>query len=741
MRYLLMIGFLWSLAHAQQNFQLVDFESGESIPGAQIILMNQNNTTPLRSDFQGYFTLPNSFAGQLRISSVGYKDTLIPLNTIQSATIQLKGKTLHNVVVTAQYEATTTDRAIQKITTITADQIEKSGANNLTDVLKYQPSIRIQRDNILGSGASINGISAQNIKLLIDGVPVIGRQDGQIDLSQINLANVERIEIIEGPLSIMYGSNALGGTINVITKKAKKQGLSSTAKGYYESVGNYNLSASVNLFKGKHRLGVSGTRNYFDGWHPNDPFFQFPAKRLADTNRFKNWKPREQYIGDINYTFVLKNSSFLVGYRTFYENILNRGFPIQPYYETAFDDTYRTYRNDGYINWKKRLKKARITSILAYNHYQRLKNTYYVDLTTLDQLLSASEGAQDTTVFTQANWRFNWNHSVKKWFAYDIGTDFITEAAEGRRIEGQEQFLYDLGFYASAEIKPIDNLVLRPALRYAYNSAYESPLVPSLNLKYGLKDFQFRASVARGFRAPSLKELYFEFVDINHNIVGNQDLKSESSMNYLASVKYEKNQPKKTTYSLGVSAFYNQIENLITLGSIDGTVFTYINVGLYKSTGFQFESHFQKKNLEAGLNFNYTGRYNRLSEDYQLAEFNFTPDVSINATYHFLKQRLALSVFGKYNGTLNTFAVNSDEEVTERRQDPYAILDASLSSKLWQKRLTLTVGAKNLLGVTTVASTVSSGGAHSSSNGISAGTGRSVFMSLQWNFHSKTKKK
>ncbi|MCG8573290.1 MAG: TonB-dependent receptor, partial [Flavobacteriales bacterium] len=126
---------------------------------------------------------------------------------------------------------------------------------------------------------------------------------------------------------------------------------------------------------------------------------------------------------------------------------------------------------------------------------------------------------------------------------------------------------------------------------------------------------------------------------------------------------------------------------------------------------------------------------------YQLAEFNFTPDVSINATYHFLKQRLALSVFGKYNGTLNTFAVNSDEEVTERRQDPYAILDASLSSKFLNKQLTLTVGAKNLLGVTTVASTVSSGGAHSSSNGISAGTGRSVFMSLQWNFHSKTKKK
>ena len=66
---------------------------------------------------------------------------------------------------------------------------------------------------------SVQGLSGENVKILIDGVPVVGRLNGNVDLSQINLTNIERVEIVEGPLSVNYGTNALAGTINLITKK------------------------------------------------------------------------------------------------------------------------------------------------------------------------------------------------------------------------------------------------------------------------------------------------------------------------------------------------------------------------------------------------------------------------------------------------------------------------------------------------------------------------------------------
>merc|ERR1711965_356759 len=99
-------------------------------------------------------------------------------------------------------------------------------AVTLKDVLVNQNNIRVAQDNVLGSSMSLQGMSGQNIKILIDGIPVIGRLNGNIDISQINLNTIERIEIIEGPLSVNYGTDALAGTINLISQKNKKNGFS-----------------------------------------------------------------------------------------------------------------------------------------------------------------------------------------------------------------------------------------------------------------------------------------------------------------------------------------------------------------------------------------------------------------------------------------------------------------------------------------------------------------------------------
>jgi len=113
--------------------------------------------------------------------------------------------------------------------------------------MNTQLNIRIGQDNILGSSMSINGLSGQNVKVMVDGVPVIGRLEGNIDLSQINMNNVSKIEIIEGPMSTIYGTDALGGVVNIITQDPVSDGMQFDANGYYESVYQVNFDGKFKI--------------------------------------------------------------------------------------------------------------------------------------------------------------------------------------------------------------------------------------------------------------------------------------------------------------------------------------------------------------------------------------------------------------------------------------------------------------------------------------------------------------
>ena len=206
-----------------------------------------------------------------------------------------KVQEIETVVITGQYKKTSTEKSINKIKVIDRETIEAIGAVSLKDILANQINIRISQDNVLGSSMSLQGVSGQNIKILIDGVPVIGRLNGNIDVSQINLNDIEQIEIVEGPLSVNYGTDALAGTINLISKKPKNKGLSTYYNTYYESIGQYNIDANISYqFNKKISASTSFGRNFFDGWNAYDPFIEFPASRLADSLRFKQWKPKEK---------------------------------------------------------------------------------------------------------------------------------------------------------------------------------------------------------------------------------------------------------------------------------------------------------------------------------------------------------------------------------------------------------------------------------------------------------------
>ena len=124
---------------------------------------------------------------------------------------------IEDAVVTGERGESKVSNAIRVIKVIDADEIQNSASQNLSELLRSQLNFRISNDLVLGGGLSINGLGGNNIKIMVNGVPMVGRLNGEIDLTQIQISQYDRIEIVEGPLAVEYGTNSLAGTINLIT--------------------------------------------------------------------------------------------------------------------------------------------------------------------------------------------------------------------------------------------------------------------------------------------------------------------------------------------------------------------------------------------------------------------------------------------------------------------------------------------------------------------------------------------
>lgn len=672
------------------------------------------------------------------VKSIGYYPYFKKLNgaklkALGAIVLKPNSLKLNEVVVTGQYEPTLAEKSVQKIKVIDAKKIEAMGAANLKDVLLNEMNIRITQDNVLGAGMQLDCIGGENVKILLDGVPVIGRMNGNIDLSQINVNNVERIEIVEGPMSVQYGTNALAGTINLITKKIFKNKYGLSISPYYESIGTYNVSATADASFKKSSLSVSGGRNFFDGWNPGDQPFTYEKEHMADTTRYQQWKSKEQYFASLSYTYSFKRLNLGYSSSYFKEKILNRGMPRAPYYETAFDDHYYTTRFDNSISLAGKLSgNWNVNSNNAYNYYNRTKNTFYRDLTTLAQVITENPSDQDTTAFSLLMSRTSFSRTKDSaMFNFEFGYDINYESALGKRIENKIQYMGDFALFATTEFRPVRQLIIKPGLRYTYNTTYRSPLVPSVNLKYELNDKNaIRANYGRGFRAPALKELYFYFVDINHNITGNLSLEAEQSNNFSLSFS-SKAEIKSATLRSDIAIYYNDIKNLITLAQVNSVEYSYVNVGRFKTMGAGINENLDIKNFRINIGYAYSGRYNELSETKEVQPFSYSSELNASSGYYFEKIKTTLSLFYKYNGRLPGYALNENDEVIQTYLSDYHLFDLSISKTLFSERLVIALGCKNIFDVKNLQANYASAGAHSSSaSSVAFGTGRNYFIKL-----------
>ena len=721
--------FCLTSAAAQNKISVVDGEQNEALAYAHITFrsLSGGNMFKTISNESGWTTVPNDLQKPIEIgvAYLGFQYYLDTLNENEDRVIRLQkeARYLKEAVVSDQLHRKDQVSCVNNVKVISAEMIEKMAAVTVKDVLANQLNFRISQDNATGSSnLSLQGISGQNVKILIDGVPVIGKIFDQIDLSQLNLNNIERIEIIQGPMSVSYGTNALAGTINIITKKqtGKKRQLGLTS--YYESNSSYNLYGYYNWSGSKLSGQLNAGRNFFGGWS------------ATEADRTWDWNLKELYFARGQLFYKIKNWELNYRAEFNHEKIKARGKP-NVYGERAIDEYFYTQRIDQALQLNGKFKnKISSQTIIGINTYNRKREKQIKDLVTLKETPSSNIADYDTNAFQSFLLRSTLQKNYTTW-AWQGGIDATEEWGQGQRIKNRKQQMGDYAVFGSAQWLPAKNTELRMGLRAGYHTVYKMPLIPSLQAsKTFLGRYNARMGWSRGFRAPSLKELYLDFVDANHSVLGNENLKAEHSNNFQMGVD-RKWQKQNEVFKVELNVFKNIINNKIDLFITSATSGVYQNIGVVNTHGINTNMQWNTPKLKQQLSLAYTGlktEYNGLVSN----GFLWSPEIQYNTSYLIKKADVHISLFLKYNGKVNRYTFESTEKAAQLQKiNAYSLADLVVSKK-FKKGFLLTMGSKNILNVTNVASTITSG-AHSTGNGLSIGTGRTYFIKVDYTWNKK----
>lgn len=627
----------------------------------------------------------------------------------------------------------TVSEEIATVKILGTEEIKKTAAQNLGDLLKYETNITLTNDQSLGTSISINGMSGQNVKLLKNGAGITGSMNGSIDVSQLNVNNVEQVEIIEGPMSLLYGSNALAGTINIISKRPDNRN-QATMKTYTESTGIYNCSVQTGIKIGKAYTNFNFGRNFFDGWSPNNHFFYNPVNQHADSFRYSLWKPRRQLLGELNFYLPLgKKSDLKFNSDLLLETIVNKGLPMAPYFETAFDDVYITHRSTNSLELNSTIKRSKHNVLASYNVFNRFKNTYLNDLTKKQGIQLTGAENQDTTAIHSAQFRYLVAHSTR-FIKFNGGLDYNFEGFSGKRVIENTKSISNLSFIGIAGISIYKNMDMKLGLRQTLNSMNKIPLIPSLSFKINFQpNTILKISMGKGFRTPGIKELYLYFVDINHNIKGNPDLKSESSQNVNFQLEH-RGKLKKQGFKFKLNAYANSFKNLITLAAINATEYTYINLGTAGNLGTNMEIGSSWKKIEMSYRNSLLVSTNNLTGT-MMPKYFTSVNHSIIAGYSLgKKSNFKINAFVNRFGKMPSINYVNDQPIAVKTDD-YTMVDLTFNWGIKIKKLEtlITGGMRNLANVSNIRTGISNGMAHQSSSGQRLiSTGRSLFIGLEF---------
>lgn len=498
---------------------------------------------------------------------------------------------LDEVIVTA----TTTKRQLSSlpmpVTLITQKDIKKTSATRLRDIIVEQTGIILVSDFGSSEGVQIQGMDAEYTLILVNGLPYIGRTSGNLDLNRISVNNIKQIEIVKGPSSSLYGSEALGGVINIITEIPKSEQTNSELSYAGRFGAEEELDLSFEITHQKDKLGIESRINLNSG----SGYDVSPETENNTVNPYQN------YNGNLRLTYDISDQlKFVADGRYFNQKVFN---------------------SDSKAEQKDYGLSTKLTHWI--NEKNKIDFSFY---TTRFKTESQFDG--NTSVFNQTLLRPEIKGQFKiKSSDLIVGVGGNFDALERTFFDGKEQYNSQYVFTQyDTKIKDKVNLIL--GLRYDHFNTFKSAISPKISAIYKFNTWlSTKASVGLGYKVPDFRQLFFNFrntaggyvvlgTEVLHELYGNlssvsnlsKELAPESSIGYNLGFDFK---PFKNL-SLHLNFFRNDISDLINTFVVDTnfpdlpntTVFSYENRAKVFTQGLEFNGSY-KINTNFNITFGY----------------------------------------------------------------------------------------------------------------------------------------
>ena len=423
----------------------------------------------------------------------------------------------------------------------------------------------------MGANMQLGGLGNGYILILVDGKKMHGDVGGQNNLGLIDPARIERIEIVKGAASALYGSDAIAGVVNIILKKHRENILiENTSRG--GSYGEFRQSNTVQFKVGKFTSSTNFQLKHSDGWQNTtyeDPNrYEYPITNSINktVNRYTDWQVAQRF----DYQATKDLSLYADG--SFYRKRIYRPCGVPDYKTYDF-----LYRNSSVATGGK-LKLKNSNSIMLDVNYDSHAYYYMYTRETWDKEYDDSgkeisfpyfpgdKGLQSdqSRLLLQLKGIFNLPYFNR----LSVGTDTeINWLDAPRRLDEKDQVSdYTTSFYAQDEWTPIERLNITAGGRLTVNQNFGVRITPKISALYKLGAFNLRATYSEGFKTPTLKELHYRYIRqmsiISLNL-GNTELDPQTSRYVSGGLEYN-----GTRFSINVTGYCNWVDNMITLVTI-----------------------------------------------------------------------------------------------------------------------------------------------------------------------------
>lgn len=563
---------------------VVDAGSALPLDGAQIVV---TGPTPamVQSDSRGGWQVAGLAPGRYRILArrIGYgaRDLTVELSAGEVAerrvVLTAMPVALDQVVVTAARREQALKDVAVTTEVVTRREIEQTGASDLSSILTEQLGIELQGGHPAGAGIMLQGLGSERVLVLLDGQPVTGRISGVFDVSRIPASVIERVEVVKGPQSTLYGSEAMGGVVNIITRSPLAHTLGGSAAISIGTQGRLDGTVGTMLGRGDWSSAVNVSRRRTE-LTPGRNTEEGALAARTDLAAKVVWSPDSATSLEASVLALDERQRWLSG------SYFNFG-----------DNSQVSGRLTGaLLRGRHRLVPALHVSV--FDHLSRAS--------TEPKPIAGDTGQRQVQRLFEAELIYNTQLGGARQHALDLGVELRREDTRSGNVPGGLRALMTLEPFAQLELRAAALRVV-PGVRMSWSEQWGTHLTPRLALRYEASDaITVRASASSGFRAPDFKELYmfFQNQSAGYAVEGNADLRPESSRNLTAGVEWAADR----IYLRG-QLFQNEFRDFIETRPISAPgeppVYRYENIDDGWTRGAELESGFSSGRVRAELGY------------------------------------------------------------------------------------------------------------------------------------------